>query len=72
MLSAAGFGENKIRCVFLFWPRPRRRETRSMRGVARRKWGAGAGGGVEGKSLLPSAARRKINPNNFIGIIASE
>lgn len=28
--------------------------------------------GVEGKSLLPSAVQRKLNPNNFIGIIASE
>lgn len=26
---------------------------------------------VEGKSLLPSAVQRKLNPNNFIGIIAS-
>lgn len=41
------------------------------RGVACRNGGVKAST-VEGKSLLPSAVQRKLNPNNFIEIIASE
>lgn len=49
-----------------------------MRAVARRDGEGGVGGvnapkvGGEEKSLLPSAVQHKLNPNNFIGIIASE
>lgn len=55
-------------CLFL-----QRLETSGMRAVAHRNGGVHAPK-VEGeeKSLLPSAVQHKLNPNNFIGIIASE
>lgn len=44
-----------------------------MRAVARRNGGVNAPEvGEKEKSLLPSALQHKLNPNNFIGIIASE
>lgn len=68
MLFAAGFGENKT--VFFCFDQDCDGARQEGLGVLPGEHGCGRG--FEGKSLLPSGARRKINPNNFIGIIASE
>lgn len=69
MLSTAGFDENKT--VFFCFDQDCDDARQDGLGVLPGENGCRVGGGVR-KSLLPSAARRKINPNNFIGIIASE
>lgn len=71
MFFIEGLAENKFLCLFFVLTKTARTLGKEDEGCCMLKGGVKASK-AGGKSLLPSAVQCRLNPNNFIGIIASE